>query len=409
MASSFFPTHGGAELRFLRYLPLLQEYGVDVEVVTGTPKLKKFSQQDYSADWRKTKIGELIAVTEIESVQMRQYRLPETGSAKRSQILLDQVIARCENNQVKPDVIQLLLPLPNKAISQLKKIKATAIPVVFSYAIAHTFSNNAIAAKVQRWKIRRVYDHYDCIITASSVLKDLVVDISSNIRIEIIPNGVDTAKFSPIANQDEKESIRKKLGLPKSVTIIALVGAIHPRKGTDLLISAWSQQIKSNKNLHLLLIGPRFDQTRVELRGFKEKIEQLIASSEFSDNVHFVGQAQGVNDYLKASDVFVFPSEKEGMPNAVLEAMATGLPTVLTPFVGLSKDFGEAGREYVLVDRSVDAISSAIQSVLENESLLVALGNNARDWVVKTMNLKTSVRMYADLYHSLAQRTVTNK
>ena len=406
VASSFFPTHGGAELRFLRYLPLLKDHGIEVEVITGTPKLKKFSEQDHVADWRKAKDGELVSVQKIEFAQIFQYKLPEVGSVKRSQLLLDQVIVRCENDQVKPDVIQLLIPLSIKTISRLKRIKATSTPVVFSYALAHTFSKNFAIANLQKWRIRRVYKYFDCVITASSVLKDLVCGVAPETCVEVIPNGVDINKFKPINDQSEKQSLRIKLNLPEDAIIISLIGAIHPRKGTDLLISAWSDQ--ANKNLHLLLIGPRFDLIRSELCEFKKKIKDLIEESGFPGNVRFTGAVENIADYLKASDMFVFPSKKEGMPNAVLEAMATGLPTVLTPFVGLSEDFGEAGKEYLLTNRSSDAISSAIKSILKDDRSRIALGSNARNWVVNTMQLEKSVRLYANVYSSLAHQVTSS-
>ena len=408
VSPTFYPTHGGAELRFLRYLPLLIQNGIKVDVVTGTPKLKKFSEQDYAADWRKSNNGELVSEFELQAAKVFRYKLPETGASERSRILLDRVVEYCSKADTRPDVIQILSPVSIKAIGRLRQIKAMDIPIVFSYSIAHQFSNNYFARLLQQWKIRAVYSNYDRIIAASTVLEKIVKKIDAKANVEIIPNGVDTHKFSPVIDNGEIELLRSKLGLPEKAIVLCLVGAVHPRKGTDLLIKAWAALVKANPKLHLLLIGPRYDQERAELKSFKDVIEAEIANSGKAENVHFVGQVENVDDYLKVSDIFVFPSQKEGMPNAVLEAMATGLPTVLTPFIGLSEELGEAGRDYLLVDRTCDSISTGIQAILNDNAKCSDLAKNARKWVVDTMDLNVSAQMHAKVYSSLAHQSQHN-
>lgn len=402
VSPTFYPTHGGAELRFLRYLPLLNENGINVTVITGTPKFKKFLEQDHSADWRNKNDGTLVSELEINSSNISQYKLPEKGAAERSRILLDKAIEYCNNADTKPDVIQILSPVPVKMIGRLKKIKSMGVPIVFSYALAHEFSSVSILSWLQRQKIRLVYKHFSCIIVASTVLQKLVKRIHPNVQIKVIPNGVDTEKFSPSENKAEMERLRSALGLPEQAVVICSVGAIHPRKGTDLLVKAWAALVRKVDNLHLLLIGPRFDQQRKELHAFRKDIDAAIKKSGRADNIHFAGQIDNVDEYLKASDLFVFPSKKEGMPNAVLEAMASGLPAILTPFIGLSDDLGRPGKEYLLVNRSEQSIAHGIQTMLNDNSLRCDMAKNAREWIINTMDLTKSVELHAKVYSSLA-------
>ena len=401
VASSFFPTHGGAELRFLRYLPLLQEFDFNVEIISGTPKLKKFSQQDVDSEWRSAKDGALVSTKEIAGANLFQYKLPESGALKRAKILLEQVIARCKCSESKPDVIQILLPLPSKTIPLLRQIHQAQVPIVFSYALAHTFSQNYIFKYLQLSKIRKVYRHYDQIIVASNELKSLLQKITPEVPVSIIPNGVDVDFFRPLNDQDSKKILRNSLGLPQNAKIIVSVGAVHPRKGTHLLVEAWSKLVRSNENLHLLIVGPRYDQQRSELKQYNQQIEQAIEASRNKENIHFAGQVENVIEYLQVADLFVFTSKKEGMPNAVLEAMATELPIVLTPFIGLSDDFGRPGEHYLMAQPSSHAVADAIDSVMNNSSLATTLKENARNWIAETMQLKNSVRMHAELYRSL--------
>lgn len=402
VAPAFYPTHGGAELRFFRYLPLLHECGIDVQVICGTPKHKKFTVEDMQASWRNHADGELISSLNIAHAQIYKFKLPEKNSAKRMRVLLDKTIAHCLDENYKPDVIQFISPISPKLISRLKILKNMGIATVFSYCLAHSFSSNPLVKAFQKYQVRRVYKNYDEIIVASKVLHNLVSDISPAAHINIIPNGIDAEKFSPVKTNAEKIIIRKILMLPTDATLIVLVGALHPRKGTHLLVEAWSKLVNKHQDLHLILIGPRYDQTRDELKEFKLQMQECIQKSGFQDHVHFIGSVKNVDEYLKAADLFVFPSKKEGMPNAVLEAMAVGLPTILTPFVGLSEDFGVAGKHYLLADRNSSALALAIQSLLEDKNKRDKLSNNAREWIMNTADLHHSVQRHVQIYSSLA-------
>jgi glycosyltransferase involved in cell wall biosynthesis len=92
------------------------------------------------------------------------------------------------------------------------------------------------------------------------------------------------------------------------------------------------------------------------------------------------------------------------MPNVVLEAMASGVPVVMTPFIGLSEDFGRPGEEYLLAKRNPEALASTMSEVLNDEKFQARLGKRGRDWVERTMDLEKSLDRYAAFYRDLAQK-----
>lgn len=402
IAPSFYPIHGGAGLRFFRYLPLFHENNIDTTVICGTPKFNKFTEEDHQAAWVDAPNGQLISESEIEQAKILKYKIPGKGVKNRTKVLLEKAITLCKSVSTKPDIVHIIAPLPFGVIKELRQLKKIGIKLVYSQTIAREYSSKTLVRKLQQLKVTKVNECYDSIIVQSEELKRIVLETNSKADVHIIPNGVDSEKFSPVKNENDKKQLRRKLGFSVDAILITLVGAVHPRKGTDLLVEAWSLLVSKYQNMHLVLIGPRYDETREELKSFRNKMKQTIESSRCEANVHFLGQVENVNEYLQISDLFVFPSKREGMPNAVLEAMSTGVAVVLTPFVGLSKEMGEDGSEYILSQRSSDVLAEKIVSILENDKLRASLAVTSRKWITNKMKVGLSVETHADLYKELS-------
>jgi glycosyltransferase involved in cell wall biosynthesis len=199
--------------------------------------------------------------------------------------------------------------------------------------------------------------------------------------------------------------VRAALGIEPRDMMITAVGAVIPRKGTDLLLAAWIRLAKRHPQAHLVVVGPRADTSNPELADFHRRLEVLIAACDAPERVHLTGKVDNVDAYLRASDICVFPSKKEGVCNAVLEAMASGVPVILTPHVGLPEDFGEPDQQYLLVERDPDALAAVIERLIENGELRSRLGRCGRRWVEEVMDLERTLDRYAVLYHSLADST----
>jgi glycosyltransferase involved in cell wall biosynthesis len=123
-----------------------------------------------------------------------------------------------------------------------------------------------------------------------------------------------------------------------------------------------------------------------------------------SDRITFTGNVVNVEQYLRCADVFSFPSRHEGMANAVAEAMASGLPCITTPYIGLPKEFGTPGKEYILTQPDPKSIAQAVLKLLADESRQRALGLAARDWTIKNLDVEISVDKYADAYRRLSKK-----
>lgn len=228
-------------------------------------------------------------------------------------------------------------------------------------------------------------------------------------RIQVIPNGVDLKRFRPVLDVSEKLHLRRCLGLDSTAPVVLFAGSIVPRKGIDLLLQAWPSVLARRPDARLVLVGgfdrPTFmtRERMQELSRFQEEMRALAAREECQGSVKFAGESPCVDDWMRASDVFVFPTEQEGMGNVVLEAMASAVPCVITEFHGLpEKEFGKAGKEFILVPRTLESLANGLADVLLAPGLSCAMGRLGYEWVNREMSFDLTIDRYSSLYHDLA-------
>jgi glycosyltransferase involved in cell wall biosynthesis len=407
----FYPTYGGSTLRFMRYLPGFRQRNIDCRVLTGTPLAEDAATPENRALWSQYQPGQMLPIERVNDTPLHRVRLPDDRGVQRTTLLNRALLNHCRNLQYKPDVIQLVGNLRLKSVFWLSKLRAMDIPLV--YAVTNTSkliqkSNRSPlcqAIMLRQWRYRTLFNYLDCVIVNNTPMRNLMRDMGVTSRIEVIQNGVNLQRFSVRRRNPEAMTLRHKLGIGDDEMMITTVGAVMPRKGSDLLLEAWTRINAARNNTHLVYVGPRKDLETPGLAAFNERLEQLRAASGNPERVHFVGLADNVESYLNGSDVFVLPSRREGMPNSVIEAMACGTPVVITPFVGLSDDLGTAGKQYLLADFAADSLAATMAALLKDHSLRATLGKQGRTWIETTMDMQHSLDRYAGLYRELAENT----
>lgn len=194
---------------------------------------------------------------------------------------------------------------------------------------------------------------------------------------------------------------------PKDRTLL-FVGSLIQRKGVDVLVDAFIEAKKTNPSLHLILVGacqlgenPSLDM------NFIKAIKNRILTSGNSGSVTFLGLIQDreeLSDLYRAADAFVFPSRNEGMPNVVLEAMASGLPVIVSRLPVLQSVItdGENGLFVPLDDSS--ELASAINSLWYDWDRTISLGQHAVAYVTAHHNFEQwqiqLSRFYRQLYRT---------
>ncbi len=208
-------------------------------------------------------------------------------------------------------------------------------------------------------------------------------------RLACVPGGVDADRFVEAEAVDPAT-----LGVPEGHALLMWVGRLDPVKGLDELVDAMGMLREQSVTLGLVGEG-----------AYEDEIRRRVDRHGLGGRVCFFGRRDDVPNLLAAADVFVFPSRTEGMPNALLEAMAAGSPIVTTDVPGC-RDVVTDGRTGLLVPaRRPEALAGAIERLLADRELAARLGSSARRRAVAEFDFARTVERYAALYREVTAGT----
>ena len=180
--------------------------------------------------------------------------------------------------------------------------------------------------------------------------------------IHVIYNGVE------IPVNTESVNLHELYMLPDKSKTIFSAGRLDPQKGFDLLIDVAVKAKKQNLNWQFIIAGE--GKTKDQLKSIAEK-------KGVSDLMHFIGFSYDIQTLLKSSDIFVLPSRYEGMPNALLEAMAMGKASVATRVNGAPELIEDGISGFLVESENVDQLFQKLELLLTDNSLRISMGQKA--------------------------------
>lgn len=218
-------------------------------------------------------------------------------------------------------------------------------------------------------------------------------------KIVEIPNGVDTVLFRPWESEDARQKARKEYHF-ENEPLALYVGILNQRKGIDLLIEAWHQVKTHNCPGRLLLVGPESNEAP---DFFSDKIKRQIALHQLADSVIFWGQESDVASLMRACDLLILPSRSEGLPNVVLEAMASALPVLASNTAGTEIVIESERNGLIFNIQDIEDFSQKLLLLLTRRSLRQELGQAAREQINHAYSLEFITRRYQELYQQLME------
>jgi glycosyltransferase involved in cell wall biosynthesis len=248
--------------------------------------------------------------------------------------------------------------------------------------------------RVQRYACRLA----DCVLVNADAVKQwLIAQGYDASKIAIIPNGVDLERFD---RRVEPDRLRRELGLPSGVPIVAVVSRLNRLKGIEHFLEAAAAVLGRFPDARFVVIG----ETNPNEREYQQVLARLAQKLGIGDRVVFAGLRTDVPELLAGATVSVMPSLNEALPNVLLESMAAGVPVVATR-VGGTPEVVEDGENGLLVPPADSiALAVAIERLLADPELAARLARAGRDSVTKRFSMEQMVRATEQLYQTLLER-----
>lgn len=203
-------------------------------------------------------------------------------------------------------------------------------------------------------------------------------------KITVIPNGIDTEYFDSLVPDP---TLRLSLSIDPNDFVIICVANFHPNKGHRYLLEAFEKlhQTTSHASLKLLLVGEGTE---------RKKLEQEIQGYTSKANILYLGRRTDVPALLKISNLFVLPTLFEGQSNAILEAMAAGLPVVTTDIPENRACITHQKNGWLVSPKSTFTLTEAIKTIQSDTSLQNTLGSEAKQTIQNHFSLQTSANQF---------------
>jgi phosphatidyl-myo-inositol dimannoside synthase len=278
---------------------------------------------------------------------------------------------------------------------------AGATPLVISLHGSDVFVAEKHAAA--RVAARRAFDRAHWVTACSEDLRSRAVLLGADPqRSTVIPYGVDSGRFKP--NPDERRRGRQQLGIPDEAPLVCAVGRLVRKKGFEYLIDATAILKSTHPNLHVVIVGEG---------DLGPSLRARAKAAGVGDHVQFPGFVphDRIPILLAAADVAVAPSihdeagNVDGLPNTVMEIMASATPLVATPAGGIGAIATDGETARLVPERDAAALASAIDQLLRQPYSRASIGASARALVCREHSWEHVAAQFEAVYARVAGRT----
>jgi glycosyltransferase involved in cell wall biosynthesis len=244
--------------------------------------------------------------------------------------------------------------------------------------------------------VRRRFRRADACVAMSRAIRDEMHAAGvPEARVHLIPHGVDLQRFRPSA-LEEKAELRRRLGLPEGVPLVAWTGRLLRGKGLEDLLEAFAATLRPAE---LVLVGSGEGQAL----SVESSLRERAGRGDLEGRVRFVGRVDRVEDYLRAVDAFVFPSHFEALGLSLIEAAACGLPAIGTRTGGIPDVIDEGSSGLLVPPSQPRELCDALRRVLDDPGERRRLGAGARRVAQQRFDREASLGRYRELFEGLTR------
>jgi len=245
------------------------------------------------------------------------------------------------------------------------------------------------------WLDRQLLRRSPMVVVVSQALKETIVRCGVRpTRVAVVHNAVDLDRMAPPSGGPTRAEIKASMGLSQHVRLAISVGRLSSEKGHRYLVAAAPRIVSEVPTAKLALVGDG-----AEAPGIRQQITDL----GLNGCVVLAGFRRDVPALLRAADVFVLPSLSEGLPNAALEALAAGVPTVATAVGGTPEVVRHEQTGLLVPSQDPGALAEAVVRLLRDRELAGRLAREGRRLVEREFTFGRQARALEALYRTCVQ------
>lgn len=237
------------------------------------------------------------------------------------------------------------------------------------------------------WLDLRAIKNFDMIITVADHIKEGLIKKGFPAgNVKCIPNGVDIKEM----NSCDGSGVRRELKIAPGSAVVGIAGRLNKEKGHEYLL----RSAERLKNVTLLIVGTG------PLENYLKVMAERLG---ISDRTIFTGFRSDARRYIAAMDIFALPSLSEGLPLALMEAMAAGKPVIASDIGGIPQVVADGVTGLLVEPRNPSQLEKAISKLITDKEFSSFLAEKGRDFIEKNFSLEIMVRRYEDLYLELSK------
>ena len=379
---------GGGETYTLNIARGLKELGCEIRFIVSKPWFGevKYPVEDFEAEYvpspylrdlaQRMSAGnhyfEKIPIKPLRNFSQKGYRFVAGRIFKfddlRSQ---NDIFDYLKKRDKDYDIVQVF----SHSVLAVRIVEELKMPVVIRFP-----GPPGIANKEQILKCNAVVANGDAFLQIRDTITSDVINI---------PPGIDSEKFKPVDS-----NIRKEYNIEPDDKLVLFVGRLVPVKNIPFLITGMAELIKSDSKIKLMLVGEG---------PLYEQLVNLVSALNIEANVIFTGRI--ANDvlagYYSAADVFAITSNYDNFPNAVIEAMACGLPVVGTKVGGIPQQVEDGVNGFLIENNNIVEFKEAVLKLVRNRRLCKEIGERNREMVKAKYDWSKSAKRLLEIYEGL--------
>ncbi len=343
-------------------------------------------------------VVDLATYTRAQGHQVAVWLLESPG--------VDEVMAALEEKRVPAERIVVGRGgLPEVCLRLRKRIREEEVDILHSHGyrtdvavgLAGMFSSVRRVATCHTWYSNSIKLRlYEMVDKMALRLFHRVVVVSPQLRWEVKNAGIPLERVRLVLNGTnflpsmitEGKSVRAEYGIKEESRLLLRVGRLDQDKGNETLLEAFAKGFAGQEAV-LLFVGEGDE---------RDALEQQVARLGIRDRVHFAGYRTDVGRFLQAADLFVLSSYKEGLPIALLEAMACRKPIVATEVGAIGSVITHGRDGWLVPPRNVDVLADALRKVASNPVLAERLGESAHERYRECHTLEAMGHQYIKIY-----------